>query len=76
MNIGVGQDHSINDYYHSVARVIGWQGRFVHDLTKPVGMARKLCDTTRQKAWGWRPATSLDDGIAATYRFFQETLTP
>lgn len=76
MNIGIGTDHSINDYYHAVARVIGWQGSFTHDLTKPVGMARKLSDTTRQTAWGWAATTTLETGIAATYRFFQETLQP
>lgn len=72
LNIGPGQDHTINDYYASVARVIGWHGRFVHDLDRPVGMARKLLDVTRQTAWGWAPATPLDQGLRATYAFYQE----
>jgi GDP-L-fucose synthase len=74
MNAGVGTDHSVNDYYASVARNIGWEGRFVHDLSKPVGMKQKLCDTSRQTAWGWQPETSLDEGIAKTYQYFLETL--
>ena len=49
MNIGIGVDHSINDYYHAVADVVGWDGKFVHDLTKPVGMKQKLVDVTKQK---------------------------
>jgi GDP-L-fucose synthase len=72
MNIGVGDDHTINDYYAAVARVIGWQGTFTHDLTKPVGMMRKLSDTTQQTAWGWQPQTTLDQGIAKTYAHFME----
>lgn len=72
MNMGVGDDHTINDYYATVARVIGWQGTFTHDLTKPVGMMRKLSNTTKQSAWGWQPQTSLDDGIAKTYAHFLE----
>ncbi|MEL7114763.1 MAG: GDP-L-fucose synthase [Pseudomonadota bacterium] len=70
MNIGLGRDHSINDYYQAVADVIGWQGTFTHDLTKPVGMMRKLSDSARQKAWGWAPETALPDGIARAYAFY------
>ncbi len=72
MNVGVGDDHSVNDYYASIARVIGWEGEFTHDLSKPAGMARKLCDTSRQTAWGWQPQTDLDTGIARTYKFYLE----
>ena len=70
MNIGLGHDHTINEYYQTVAEVIGWQGEFVHDLTKPVGMKQKLTSTTRQEAWGWSPKTSLRDGLAQTYEFY------
>ena len=71
MNVGIGDDHSINDYYRAVAEVVGYKGVFNHDLTKPVGMVRKLVDISRMKAWGWKPATSLRDGIAASYEFFE-----
>jgi GDP-L-fucose synthase len=70
MNIGLGQDHSINDYYHVAARVIGYSGGFVHDLTRPVGMRRKLSDISRQTAWGWQAPTDLETGLARTYEFF------
>lgn len=42
MNIGVGQDYVINDYYCIVVGVIGWQGDFSYDLIKFVGMCQKL----------------------------------
>jgi GDP-L-fucose synthase len=71
MNVGLGGDHSVNDYYHAVAEVVGYKGSFTHDLTKPAGMARKLVDTSRLNAWGWKPSTSLKDGIAAAYEFFK-----
>lgn len=70
MNIGLGHDHSIIDYYRAVAEVVGWKGEFAFDSSKPTGMKQKLVDTSRQEAWGWRPATSLHDGIAATYDFY------
>lgn len=72
MNVGLGHDHSINDYYATVAEVIGWNGTFTHDLTRPVGMKQKLCSTDRQKEWGWQAPTSLKDGIAQTYQFYLE----
>lgn len=75
LNIGLGTDHSINDYYRIVAEVIGWQGRFVHDLNRPVGMKQKLLDVARQTAWGWAPQTSLPDGIRATYQFYLKDRT-
>jgi len=71
MNIGLDGDHSINEYYQVVAEVVGYSGTFTHDLSKPAGMARKLVDTSRMRAWGWAPRTSLKDGIAASCEFFK-----
>ena len=71
MNMGVGQDHSINDYYAAVARVIGWRGGFTHDLSKPVGMKQKLVSARLQQTFGWMPRTSLEDAIAETYAHFR-----
>lgn len=71
-NIGLGRDHTINDYYVEVASVIGWSGEFYHDLTRPVGMKQKLCDTSRATEWGWRAPTALRTGIEETYKFYCE----
>lgn len=70
MNVGVGADHSVNDYYRIAAQVIGWKGRFVHDMTKPAGMRQKLVSVERQTSWGWAPRTSLEEGIRATYQHY------
>ncbi len=72
MNIGLGHDYSINDYYHMTAKVIGWQGSFVHNTDKPVGMKQKMVDITRQTKWGWKPLTSLELGIYKAYEFYLE----
>lgn len=70
MNVGLGYDYTINEYYRAVAEVVGYRGRFVHDLEKPVGMKQKLVDVSRQVAWGWEPKTPLGDGISETYKFY------
>lgn len=72
INIGLGYDCSINDYYSTAAQVIGWQGQFVHDITKPVGMRQKLIDITRQRNWGWASTTSLMSGIEKAYEYYLE----
>ena len=72
LNVGLGTDLSILDYYNAVARIVGFEGNFVHDLTKPEGMAQKLVDISRLEAWGWRATTSLESGIAQTYQSYLE----
>ena len=59
MNVGLGHDYTINEYYETVANVLGYEGSFTHDLGKPVGMARKLVSIERQKAWGWSATSWL-----------------
>jgi len=72
MNVGIGEDYTINEYYRVIAEIIGYRGRFVHDLSKPVGMTRKLVSTARADAWGWRCSTALPEGIKKTYEFYLE----
>ena len=75
MNVGLGVDLSILDYYLAIAHVVGYSGTFVHDLTKPEGMAQKLVRTKKLEQWGWSATTKLDDGIKKTYQFYLEGST-
>lgn len=70
MNVGLGHDYTITDYYQAAAEVMGYTGGFVHDLSKPVGMTRKLVSVTRQHAWGWSARQDLRDGIKKTYSYY------
>ena len=74
MNVGLGYDYTINEYYEAVAAVMGYSGRFVHDLGKPVGMSRKLVDVGRQKAWGWQAQSQLREGIESTCEYYLKGL--
>ena len=70
LNVGLGTDFSINEYYQAVAKVVGYTGRFTHDLSKPVGMKQKLIDDSKLKTFGWSYKTSLEAGIKKTYDFY------
>ena len=72
MNVGLGYDFTINEYYEEIAKVIGYKGEFVHNLTKPIGMNQKLVDINKLIDFGWKPKYSLEDGIKETYDFFLE----
>ena len=73
INVGLGEDHSIVEYYQAVAAVVGWSGVFRHDLDKPSGMRRKLVNTRRQDAFGWQPRFTLEQGIKRTYDFYLQS---
>ncbi len=70
MNVGLGNDHTINEYYQAAAEVMGYTGGFAHDLSKPVGMARKLICVDKQKKWGWSARHMLREGIEEAYNYY------
>ena len=70
INVGVGVDHSVNDYYKVVSDILEFKGEFHHDLSKPEGMKRKLVSTKKNIELGWTAQTSLEVGIKKTYEFY------
>lgn len=70
VNVGVGEDLTIRELAELVQEVVGYSGEIVFDVGKPDGTPRKLLDTGRINALGWRPRISLRDGIAETYRWY------
>lgn len=74
MNVGLGYDLSITDYYNTVKEVLDCQTDLQYDLTKPSGIKNKLVDITKQTEFGWSPKTLLKDGIGETYKYFLDTM--
>lgn len=70
LNVGLGIDYTINEYYQAIAKVIGFTGTFKHDLSKPTGMKQKLIDDKKLKEFGWAYKTELEAGIQKTYEFY------
>ena len=71
MNIGFGKDYTITEYYETVAQVMGYHGSFQYNHSMPVGMKRKLLDTSLQYSLGWKPITSLERGIEFTHNYYK-----
>ena len=71
INVGSGEDISILDLAHLVARTVGFTGEIDTDPTKPDGTLRKLMDVSRLARMGWRARIGLDDGVADAWRWFQ-----
>lgn len=70
VNIGYGEDLSIAELAQTVARVVGFRGQLRYDSSKPDGTPRKLLDSARINALGWKPRTRIEAGIALAYKDF------
>jgi GDP-L-fucose synthase len=75
INIGTGEDLSIAELAEMIARVIGFDGSFVFDASKPDGTPRKLLDVAKLSALGWRHQTDLEAGIRRTYDWYRRART-
>ena len=74
VNVGTGEDISIQDLTRLVSDIVGFGGEIVNDPSKPDGTPRKLLNVDKLLALGWRPQISLREGIASTYRWFQDNV--
>lgn len=74
VNIGVGEDVTIRELAEIIADVVGFEGSFAFDTSKPDGTPRKLLDVGRLNGLGWKAKTGLREGIAATYDWYRKNV--
>jgi len=72
VNIGVGEDCTIQELAELVRGVVGFTGEIHWDTTRPDGAPRKLLDVRRIRALGWKPRVDLEHGICGVYKWFLE----
>lgn len=70
INIGFGEDISIQDLVHLVAEIIEFKGTILNDPSKPDGTPKKLLDSSKLFSLGWRPKINLHEGIKLAYEDF------
>lgn len=74
INVGLGYDYSVTEYYEIAAKVIGYKNKFVYDINKPSGMKQKLVDVSLASSLGWKANVSLEDGISKTYEYYKKVI--
>ena len=72
INVGLENDFSVKEYYQIIGNLMGFKGRFFHNLDKPVGMKRKKIDITKLKNLGWEAGHTLEEGLQKTIKYFYE----
>jgi GDP-L-fucose synthase len=70
VNVGYGSDITIGDLAQTIGEIVGFKGNIVFDASKPNGTPKKLMDSGRLFATGWKPQTALNDGIRLAYADF------
>jgi len=70
INIGTGEDISIQNFALLVKDIIGFDGDIEFDTRKPDGTPRKLMDVSKLHSMGWKHTTTLKEGIKLAYRDF------
>jgi GDP-L-fucose synthase len=74
INVGTGVDCTVTELAELIAEVVGYQGRFVYDASKPDGTPRKCSDVSRMRKLGFEPRIGLKEGIAETYRWYLDNV--
>lgn len=76
INVGSGSDLTIRELSEMVRDVIRFTGEIEWDRSKPDGTPRKLMDSSRLFALGWKPKVQLRDGIQLAYSDFLQRYQP
>lgn len=70
LNIGTGEDISMQELATIIQKLVGYKGKLVFDATKPEGMMRRVFDVSRVNEAGWKHSTTFEEGLAKTYDWY------
>jgi GDP-L-fucose synthase len=75
INIGSDYEITMKELFNTISDVVEYKGEIEFDISKPDGTISKLIDSTNIKELGWKPNTSLRDGIKTTYNWYISNLS-
>ena len=71
INVGSGVDYSIKELADIIKDIVEFEGEVKWDTDKPDGMMKKLLDVSKLENLGWKPKTSLENGLKTTYEYYK-----
>lgn len=71
LNVGTGTDVTIRELAELIADIVGYEGGFAFDASKPDGTPRKLLDVSLLKGLGWTAQVNLRQGVERTYEWYR-----
>ncbi len=74
LNVGTGTDITILELAQTVAKIVGWQGEFTFNTSKPDGTPRKVMDVGRLRAAGWSAPTEFENGMQQAYDWYVDNI--
>ena len=75
INIGSGNETSIINLAKIISQIVGYEGKFKFDKSKPDGTPRKFLSSKKINSLGWKSNTKLKEGIKITYKWFLSNQT-
>jgi UDP-glucose 4-epimerase len=74
-NVGTGIETNVNQLFHKLNNIIGANKEEKHGLAAPGEQMRSVITSEKLfKKFGWRPSTTLDEGLKLTVDFFRNNL--
>lgn len=74
LNVGYGSDVTVREVYETARETVDAKVDLIFDRSRPVGVERRLLDSTRAIALGWKPATDLRAGMSLAYAAYTRGL--
>lgn len=72
-NLGTGVETTIKELVETIGNLTEFDGEIVWDTSRPDGQPRRFYDMSRfEKALGYVPSTSLEDGLLQTIKWYKE----
>jgi GDP-L-fucose synthase len=71
VNLGSGKEISIKALVEMIARLTGFEGRIVWDITRPNGQPRRSLDTSRaNRLFGFKAQVGFEEGLRQTIAWY------
>lgn len=74
VNVGVGEDISVEDLALLIKKIIGYEGELKFNPDKPDGTPKKLLDVSRLHLLGWKHKYDLESGIRMVYEDYRKNV--